>query len=128
MTIFFNITGNDYGPVVDSDLEEAFFWALKELMPRKRNLDVTVEVKSLDSAAGYHWMEYRGTHFIELDPNQTSDDFICCLFHEMVHIRQAERGIYNDESIPYMERPVEIEAYSLQEELIEKWKSSQQSF
>ena len=97
-------------------------------MPRKRNLDVTVEVKSLDSAAGYHWMEYRGTHFIELDPNQTPDDFICCLFHEMVHIRQAERGIYNDESIPYMERPVEIEAYSLQEELIEKWKSSQQSF
>lgn len=128
MTIFFNITGNDYGPVVDSDLEEAFFWALKELMPRKRNLDVTVEVKSLDSAAGYHWMEYRGTHFIELDPNQTPDDFVSCLFHEMVHIRQAERGIYNDESIPYMERPVEIEAYSLQEELIEKWKSSQQSF
>ena len=127
MTIFFNITGNDYGPVVDSDLEEAFFWALKELMPRKKNLDVTLEIKPLEDAAGYHWMEYKGTHFIELDPNQTPNDFLCCLFHEMVHIRQAERGIYNDESIPYRERPVEIEAYSLQEELLSKWKSSQQS-
>mgnify|MGYP003141628986 CR=1 FL=1 len=126
MTIFFSVTG-DYGPVVTDEIEEAFYWCIKELMPRKKNLDVTVEIKKLENDVfGYHWMEEPGTHIIELDVEQTPDDFFTALFHELVHVRQAERGIYTEESVPYYERPVEIEAYQLQEELLKKWKSSQQ--
>jgi hypothetical protein len=39
----------------------------------------------------------------------------------MVHVRQAERGIEDSDEIPYYEKPTEIEAYKLQEELLEKW-------
>ena len=115
-------------PVHRNVLESAFFFAIRELMPRKQNLDVTIELCDTgEDATGWHLMEKKGIHTIEINPNQDYDDLVSCLFHECVHVRQAERGIEDDESIPYYDRPNEIEAYKLQEELLEKWKLSQHS-
>ena len=42
----------------------------------------------------------------------------------MVHVKQYIRGqLDQDSDLDYFDRPSEIEAYKLQEELLEKWKS-----
>lgn len=101
-----------------TQIEEAFWWALKELMPRKQNLDVTIELTDTgDSACGY-WTGDKGhSHFIDIQTGQETSDLITALFHEMVHVRQCERNVLMDDTLPYYERPYEIEAYQLQEEL-----------
>ena len=122
------VIGVETQPLPDSDILTAAEFALRELMPRKKRIDITIEVcHTGDSCSGFHWMEDKHVHMIELDFKQTTEDFLTCLFHEMVHVRQAERGINDDESLPYYERPNEIEAYQLQEELLEKWKSYSRS-
>ena len=103
-------------------LEPAFFFAIKELMPRKKNLDVTIEMCDTgEDASGWHLMEKKGIHTVEINPDQDYDDLVTCLFHECVHVRQAERGIEDRDDMPYYDRPNEIEAYKLQEELLIKW-------
>jgi len=122
--IYIDVIGDRYGPLIDDDIVEASLFGIKELMPRKKRLEIIIELcPTGDSAEGWHWMEEKYIHRIELNPFLSTEDFVTCLFHELVHVRQAERGIDDDESLPYYERPNEIEAYQLQEELLEKWKS-----
>jgi hypothetical protein len=123
--IYIDVIGDNYGPLIDDDIVKASLFAIKELMPRKKKLDIVIELcHTGEDAEGYHWLEnkYTHTHRIELNPYQSKKDFVTCLFHELVHVRQAERGIDDDDSLPYYERPNEIEAYKLQEELFKKWK------
>ena len=99
-------------------LEGAFWFALSELMPRKQNLDVEVTISDLgDDACGYWYGDKGGTHSIELQTGQKTSDLITALFHEMVHMRQCERNTLMEDTLPYYERPHEVEAYTLQEEL-----------
>ena len=121
--ICIDVIGDQYGPLIDDDIVEASLFALKELMPRKKRLEITIEICPTGSAEGWHWMEEKYIHRIELNPFLSTEDFVTCLFHELVHVRQAERGIEDDDSVPYHERPNEIEAYQLQEELFKKWNS-----
>ena len=108
-------------------LSEVFFWAVSQIMPSRRRLDVTISLCDLEGAAtGYHIYIDRYTHEIELEKDQSDADLITALFHELVHVRQTSNGIYADDNLPYHERPTEIEAYEQQEELYIKWKSSQQ--
>lgn len=109
-------------------LSEVFFWAVSEIMPSRRRLDVTISLCHLEKpATGYHWNMDRYTHEIELEKNQSNADLITALFHELVHVRQTSNGIYSDDNVPYCERPTEIEAYEQQEELYTKWKKSQKA-
>ena len=99
-------------------LEGAFWFALSELMPRKQNLDVEVTISDLgDDACGYWSGEKGDTHFIDIQEGQEASDLVTALFHEMVHVRQCERNVPMDSTLPYYERPYELEAYKLQEEL-----------
>lgn len=101
-----------------TQVEDAFWFALKELMPRKQNLDVTIELTDTgDSACGWWLGDKGGEHSIELQTGQETSDLITALFHEMVHVRQCERSVLMDDTLPYYERPYEVEAYTLQEEL-----------
>ena len=61
-------------------------------------------------------------HEIELKKGMSKDDLITAVFHEMVHVRQSERGEEMDFSLNYLERPFEQEAYKLQESMFEKYK------
>lgn len=105
-------------------VEDAFWFAVEELMPKKKNLDVEFYLQNLEGDVdGFHEFIDRGMHVIELQKNLDIDDLVTAVFHEMVHVRQYERGQGGfDESTPYLERPCEIEAYHLQEELFDKWK------
>lgn len=112
-----------YPLLSNSSILEAFFFAVSELMPRKKNLDVTVSIRTLrGDTTGYHIKTDRYTHEIEIECRQNEEDFFTAFFHELVHVRQTERGITSDTSLSYYDRPTEIEAYHLQEELYKKWK------
>lgn len=121
-------------------LEEAFWFGVNELMPRKKNLDVTIRLCNYnDSADGWHMQVDKYEHEIELKKDLDEDDLLTALWHEMVHVRQTESGQLKDNGVlkswkgeeyinmfstvdEYMALPWEKEAYILQEELLEKWK------
>ena len=99
-------------------IELAFWFGLKELMPRKQNLDVTISLCDTDEDVCGNWYGTKGdSHFIELQTGQETSDLITALFHEMVHFRQCERSELMEDTLPYYDRPYEVEAYKLQEEL-----------
>lgn len=120
-------------------LYDAYFFALKELMPRKQNLDVEITLTDIEGDAdGFHMEVEYGVHEIELQQGLIEEDMITALFHEMVHVRQHCRGWLKDKGPikvwkgvewiaaystvdEYMALPWEAEAYKLQEEMYEKW-------
>lgn len=120
-------------------LYKAYFFALKELMPRKQNLDVEITLTDIEGDAdGFHMEVEKDVHEIELQQGLIEEDMITALFHEMVHVRQHCRGWLKDKGLiktwkgedyiaaystvdEYMALPWEAEAYKLQEELYTKW-------
>ena len=100
--------------------EKVVVFCIKEMMPRMRTLDITVELKSkLDGDVdGYCWEgENNREHFIEICKKLKGDDFTTAVMHEMVHVKQQARG----EMKPMM-TVMEDEAYEKQEILLERWK------
>lgn len=118
---------------------DAVNFALKYLMPRKRNLTIDINITSIpDDADAYHCCIDKGEHEIDIQEGLIEEDFITAIFHEMVHVRQHERGLLKDHGIrkawkgeeyigiydtvdTYMNLPWEEEAYRLQEEMYTKW-------
>lgn len=109
---------------------EAAAFAWMQLMPRIKKCVVNIELKKLK---GYHGtcldVGYRD-YVIEVDKKLSlGDDFLTTIFHEMVHVKQyvkkelfSECNFY-DTREEYLNLPWEIEAYELQEILLEQWQS-----
>ena len=118
---------------------DAVNFAIKKLMPRKRNLQIEVSIVDIPGDAdAFHCSIDKGEHEIEVQKGLIEEDFMTAVFHEMVHVRQHERGLLKDHGVrkswkgeeyigiydtteTYMNLPWEKEAYKLQEELYEKW-------
>ena len=99
---------------------EAVTFAFNQLIPRIKNCTLNVYLVSSKQIINNNKQER-----IRINKNQTGDDFLTAVFHEMVHVKQYIRGELDQDSddLNYFDRPSEIEAYRLQEELLEKWKS-----
>ncbi len=118
--IYFEVIG---GSKSEKQLvEDAFWFALKELMPRKKNLDVLFSLVKMEGTQGFQVMVEETFHEIELKKGMSKDDLITAVFHEMVHVRQSERGEKMDFTLDYLDRPFEQEAYKLQESMLQKYK------
>lgn len=118
---------------------QAVNFALKQLMPRKRNLEIDVTITDIPGDAdAYHCCIDKGEHELEIQTGLIEEDFMTAVFHEMVHVRQHERGLLKDHGVrkawkgeeyvgiydtteTYMNLPWEEEAYRLQEEIYTKW-------
>ena len=118
---------------------QAVNFALKQLMPRKRNIDIEVTITDIPGDAdAYHCCIDKGEHELEIQTGLIEEDFMTAVFHEMVHVRQHERGLLKDHGVrkawkgeeyvgiydtteTYMNLPWEEEAYRLQEEIYTKW-------
>jgi len=118
---------------------DAFDFAMKYLMPRKRNLFVEISLLDLEGDVdGYHCDIEKGYHEVELQKGLIEENLITALFHEMVHVKQSERNEMKDKGIikvwkgveylnifstvdEYKSLPWEEEAYRLQEEMWDKW-------
>ena len=100
--------------------EEIVRWCIRELLPKVRTLDITVDLLNevdggIDGAQWYG--EDNRQHYIEINKNLCYDDFVTAIMHEMVHVKQD----YRKDKRPIEER--EKEAYEQQEILYERWKN-----
>ena len=74
---------------------------------------------------------------IEIDNKITGDDFITCVLHELVHVKQYVKKELHDcgcvqmykkvayeTDMNYLDKPWEKEAYKMQEVLLEEYKNA----
>jgi len=101
---------------------DAAIFAFEYLMPRARKqIDVEITFTDIDDACGYQ-AEIGDREFeIEIDKKLQGDDLLTAIFHEVTHCVQDLRGTKEGWDLPYLERPFEIEAYAMQEKILEKW-------
>tara|TARA_B100001115_G_scaffold107817_1_gene79531 strand:+ start:82 stop:504 length:423 start_codon:yes stop_codon:yes gene_type:complete len=123
-------------------VENAFCFALRELMPRKRNLEVNFTLRNMEeNSDGWHLYLGNGEHEIDIQRGLTETELVTAVFHEMVHLRQYERNQLTDNGFTkgwggeeyifvwstieeYKAFPWEEEAYRLQETLFENFEKS----
>ena len=114
-------------------------FAVKELMPKKKYLSIDINITDLEGDVdGFHMAVEQGEHELEIQQGLIEEDFVTAIFHEMVHVKQHERGELKDKGVvkswkgeehitafsttdEYMALPWEEEAYRLQEEIYNKW-------
>ena len=137
-----NIIEIDGGTVVERKVaEKAIDFAIKKLMPRIRTLDISLQIMKIeDKVDGYCLCIDNRTFEIEIQSGIDYADFVTAIFHEMVHVKQHVRKELVDNGFikkwkgeewicmfttvdQYMKLPWETEAYKVQEELYEKWKT-----
>lgn len=105
---------------------EAASFSWKQLFPRINNCSIEIKLTNLVGKTG-DCLECDNREFeIRVDKNQNFDDFMTCIMHEMVHVKQHIRNEFHSYDFEtyneYVNHPAEIEAYALQEELYKKWK------
>jgi len=105
-----------------------FAWA--ELMPRIKKCIINVELKRLKGYDGTCLDIGNREYQIEINKKLSlGDDFLTTIFHEMVHVKQfVRKELFSDVNFyktqeEYMNLPWEIEAYKMQEVLLERWDS-----
>tara|TARA_B100002019_G_scaffold286988_1_gene298276 strand:+ start:1696 stop:2094 length:399 start_codon:yes stop_codon:yes gene_type:complete len=112
-------------------IEDVANFAIDTLMPSVYNLEVEIEVGQHDSQGG---CVFNGDVFeLEIDSKIKGDDLITCVLHEMVHVwqhvskkliekngRSYWNGVDHTDT-PYLDQPWEVQAYDMQETLLEKW-------
>lgn len=101
---------------------DAAIFAFNYLMPRlRKQVDVEIVFTNIDGACGYQTEIGEREFEIEIDKDLTDDDLLTAIFHEVTHCVQDLRGTKEGWDLPYLERPFEIEAYAMQEKILEKW-------
>jgi hypothetical protein len=119
--------------------ESAVTFCISELMPRMRTLDVELTFKNIKTERIVGWCyEGDGNRDFYIDVEKTLDDeeMVETVCHEMVHVwqgatrkmkdltfgRKMYMGKIYDDTTAYEDEPWEIEAYEMQDELLEKFK------
>jgi|TARA_B100001093_G_scaffold324794_1_gene309916 hypothetical protein len=102
-----------------------------ELIPRIRRCDIEINIKRMKGYEGTCIDTDDREYEIEVNKNQSLEDFCVTICHEMVHIKQYVRKelfsdvIFYKTREEYLNLPWEVEAYEKQEILYKKWLSIQ---
>tara|TARA_B100000575_G_C23097780_1_gene633234 strand:- start:354 stop:779 length:426 start_codon:yes stop_codon:yes gene_type:complete len=104
--------------------EAITWWFIDKQLPRYRNLTISIDIIKIDDAQGT--CVYDGETFhIEIDPTLKGGTFIECLLHELVHVEQHLKDLYEinneHEHIPYVDRLFEQDAYRRSEILCQEY-------
>lgn len=108
--------------------ERASRYIIKQLLPRKRSLDLDINIRNLliEDAAGYCLHVQKNEFEIELHNRGNLYDYVSYLAHELVHLKQycrrhlvtrQRREFWMGEEmtgLAYSKQPWEKEAWSLQ--------------
>ena len=102
--------------------EAITWWFIDKQLSRYRNLNISIDITKVDDAQGT--CIYDGEVFhIEVDRSLKGKDFIECLLHELVHVEQHLKNLYEinkeHQHIPYTDRVFEQDAYTRSELLFE---------
>jgi len=109
-------------------------FCIKTLMPRMRNLDITIKLKTLKDAYGYCLeTDNKRTFEIEVHRDLKLRTLLETVAHEMVHVKQYARRelhpvhntwcgkTYNPKKTSYWDLPWEIEAHGRETGLFIRW-------
>jgi hypothetical protein len=114
---------------------DAASFAWTQLMPRIKKCFIYIELKKLKGYHGTCIDSDERTYMIEVDKKLSlGDDFLTTIFHEMVHVKQyIRKELFSDCNFystreEYLNLPWEIEAYEMQEVLLERWKCHKKKF
>ena len=108
------------------NIEDALWFAKSYLLPRHKIDEIEIEsVKDLHADGDCYDADDR-SYIIRVNKELSEQDLLTTIFHEFVHIKQHIRKEYdlfaiNDNKVAYLDRPYEIEAFRVQEELLEEY-------
>ena len=109
-------------------IEDALWFAKSYLLPRHKIDEIEIESwKDLPHDGDCYDADDR-SYIIRVNKDLSKEDLLTTIFHEFVHIKQHIKkefggdvfGISNEE-VAYMDRPYEIEAFRLEQEMLEEY-------
>ena len=112
-------------------IEDALWFAKSYLLPRHKIDEIEIESwKDLPHDGDCYDADDR-SYIIRVNKDLSKEDLLTTIFHEFVHIKQHIKkefggdvfGISNEE-VAYMDRPYEIEAFRLEQEMLEEYNAS----
>ena len=105
---------------------EVAYWCQKKLLPRIRNLDMTIKIQKLNIFADVLHADDR-VFEMRLRRGMNLYDIVSTVCHEMVHVKQYVRGELGDmgrwksrrvsDNTSYSDLPWEKEAFKMEEGL-----------
>ena len=120
-------------------VEDITSWYINTKLPRYKNLNIEIDLEKIDDAQGFCTEIDKREFHIQIDKRLEGDDFITCVFHELVHVKQHLKKELKDDNgcfsmwkgkeihhgdSNYYELPWEKEAYELQETLLKEYKNA----
>ena len=114
-------------------VESLSYFCLKILMPRKNNLEIYINLKTLnEDAYGYCLAVDNNEYELEIDKNLSLRKLLTTVAHELVHVKQYARKelkgdyvwlgrTYAPKKTDYWDRPWEIEAHGRECGLFVRW-------
>jgi len=108
--------------------EDIACFCYMQLMPLIRKCRIEINIKNMEGYEGTCIDTDEREYAIDVNKNQSFEDFCVTICHEMVHVKQyvykelfSEVNFYNSRE-EYLNLPWEVEAYEKQEILFKKWK------
>tara|TARA_Y100000813_G_scaffold189403_1_gene164549 strand:- start:670 stop:1098 length:429 start_codon:yes stop_codon:yes gene_type:complete len=117
--------------------EDITFWFCNKFFKRFKSYNIEIDLDNMDGDVQGWCMEIdKNASHIQLNKKLKGDDFITCLLHELVHVRQQFKGYLKDIDsvqkmwkgeayfcIDYYNLPWEKEAYEQQEVLLNEYRN-----
>tara|TARA_S200000501_G_scaffold378378_1_gene440656 strand:+ start:2467 stop:2895 length:429 start_codon:yes stop_codon:yes gene_type:complete len=105
--------------------EAITWWFINKQLPRYRNLTIHLDLFSVTDVQGSCVNHGDNEFVIEVDTKLLGGDFIECLIHELIHVEQHLKNLYEinekHDHIPYFERLFEQDAYARSEILCKEY-------
>jgi len=119
-------------------VEDIAWWFCEKYFSRFKSFNIEIDLKKMEGTVQGWCMEIdKNASHIEINKKLKGDDFITCVLHELVHVKQQFKGHLKEMKgvekmwkgevhicIDYYNLPWEKEAYEQQEVLLHEWKNN----
>ena len=119
-------------------VEDIAWWFCEKYFKRFKSFNIEIDLCKIPEKVQGWCMEIdKNCSHIQIDKRLEGDDFITCVLHELVHVKQQFKGELKEMKgiekmwkgevhicIDYMNLPWEKEAYHMQEVLLEEYKNA----
>ena len=117
-------------------IEDITWWFCEKYFKRFKSFNIEIDLCKIPEKVQGWCMEIdKNCSHIQIDKRLEGDDFITCVLHELVHVKQQFKGELKEMKgiekmwkgefnicIDYMNLPWEKEAYAMQETLLIEYK------
>ena len=112
-------------------IEDALWFAKSYLLPRHKIDEIEIESVWDLCADGDCYDADDRSYIIRVNKDLSKEDLLTTIFHEFVHIKQHIKKEFggdifelSNQEVEYEDRPYEIEAFRLEQEMLEEYNAS----